>query len=224
MTKVIVIIPAYNEEKSIEKIIKTVLQNKNISECVVINDASTDNTLAIAKSTGATVITNGENVGTGLSTKIGLKYANDRKADFVVLMDADGQHNPLSIQNLLDHVETADVVIGSRYFAPTSSSTSYIRKLGTKIISISLFIQYGTRIFDPTSGFRVFNKRTIQEMAANYPIIFSEPEVIIDLLLKKRSIREVSIEMSPRLYGKSSINLMKALNLMVYILLKIAFQ
>ena len=217
MKNILVIIPAYNEERSIGDIVHGVLKNSSITQCVVVDDDSTDNTVEVARRSGAHVIQSTRNVGAGASVAIGLRYAVKKEADLVVFMDADGQHDPRHIQQLLQKVGPIDLVIGSRYVSPTTASTPLIRRIGTKVISYFFWACYGLRLYDTTSGFRAINKRTIAYLAQEYPKAFSEPEVILRLIHKGYSIKEISVEMKPRKFGQSSISPVKALYLMIYI-------
>jgi len=221
MKNIVVIIPAYNEERSIGDIVRGALNTPNVTRCVVVNDGSTDHTEEMAHQSGAIVLQNIKNIGVGASVAIGLQYAVKRKADVAVLMDADGQHDPKHIQQLLQQAGSADLVIGSRYLSPTRTSTSLPRKIGTKFISFFFWACYGFRLYDTTSGFRVINKRTTAYLAQAYPKTFPEPEVILGLIHKGYSIKEVSVEMKPRKFGQSSISPTKALYLMIYIFSRI---
>jgi glycosyltransferase involved in cell wall biosynthesis len=134
--KKIIIVPAYNEERSIGTLIEQVVKNHLVSLCVVVDDASTDRTADIAQKSGATVLRRSKRSGTGSAIKFGLQYAVENKADIVILMDADGQHDPKYINTLIKEIHsTKELVIGSRYIQPTTTSTSLFRQIGTKIIS-----------------------------------------------------------------------------------------
>jgi glycosyltransferase involved in cell wall biosynthesis len=222
MKKIFVIIPAYNEERSIGRIVKKTLQNSRITKCVVVDDCSSDGTARVASQCGAHVIHNTINIGSGASIASGLRYAVKENTDIVVLMDADGQHDPCDINRLLKGLSlSADMIIGSRYVSSTLTSTSYVRQIGTKIISIILWIRFGRRIHDPTSGFRALNKNTIKFLSKKYATVFPEPETIINMIHKGYIVQEVSVEMKPRLFGGSSITLRKAGILTLYIVYKI---
>ncbi len=220
--KITSVIPAYNEEFSIGYILRQLSKTKQITYCVVVNDGSTDKTASKAKRHGAIVISHDKNQGTGRATQTGLLYALQKKSSSTILLDADGQHDPVFLSNLLEALnDQTDIVIGSRYIKRTAHSTSFLRRMGTKIISFLIFFKYGKRIHDPTSGYRVLNTRALKHFASHYPHYFSEPEVVIEAIKQGMKIREVSIQMKPRLWGKSTINLPKAFQLMFYITQKI---
>jgi glycosyltransferase involved in cell wall biosynthesis len=218
---IIVIIPAYNEEHSVPSVVKQICSlGKNIFP-VVIDDGSSDESAIAAQKSGATVVSLHKNMGTGPATRVGLEYARKHKAGLVVLMDADGQHDPRYIPKLLRELDHgADVVIGSRYLQPTPHVTSLPRRLGTKIIALLISVRYRVKITDPTSGFRAMSRRSYTYLAQHYPLTFPEPEVVIALLRQGFALREVSTQMKPRMFGKSSIDPMRALYLMGYIVWK----
>ncbi len=221
--KVLVIIPAYNEEHSLYALVKYIVNLKEIHECVVVDDCSIDKTSIVAKKAGATVIKNTINEGTASSIQKGLVYASKKNIDYVITIDADGQHNPKYIHNLINEIKIGfDYVIASRYLKRTDHVTTYIRRLGTKSISILLFLEFKQRITDPTSGFRIMNRKVISFLAHTYPMKFSEPEIILKLIKSNYKVTEIPCQMEKRRYGKSSISSMKALNLMLFITIKLA--
>lgn len=225
MPKTMVIIPAYNEERSVGHIVGEVLKFSNITRCVVVNDGSTDQTAEVARKSGAHVIQNIKNVGSGASIAIGLQYAVKEKADTVVIMDADGQHDPRYIPTLIKTMDlNTDCVIASRYMLPGEHVTAFSRRLGTKLIASLFYLLYGQVISDPTSGFRVMNKRTFKHLLNHFPVVFSEPETALDLIEQGYILKEIPCQMKPRLYGSSSITSGKATYFMVYILTKMVYR
>jgi len=215
--KTFVIIPAFNEEQSVGAVVKGALRNGHITCCVVVDDCSSDKTASVALKAGAHVIRKNHNEGTGAATKTGLAYAMKHGADAVIFMDADGQHDPKYIQLLLSEAQTHDMVIGSRYIQPTANNTSSLRKLGTKIISLLIRLRYEKQVYDPTSGFRLVNKKALQYLSNHYPTVFPEPEATIGLIRRGYMIKEVSVCMKPRIFGRSSISSWDACRLMAYI-------
>lgn len=213
-----VIIPAYNEARSLPVLLSKFPKGIPIT---VIDDGSVDQTSKVAKANGARVVRNKRNMGVGLSIRAALRNAA-RNKDVIVIMDADGQHDPKYIPIFLKAIrEGADYVIGSRYATQTPSSTSWLRILGSKVISLWLWIWFRRRICDPTSGFRVMGPRAYSVLSRRYPTFFPEPESIITILTHKLTVCEEPCIMKQRIYGKSSISLWKASVLMAYILFRI---
>ncbi len=220
--KVFVVIPAYNEAPSIGAIVKSALSLRRIDTCVVVDDGSQDDTAVLARRSGAVIIQSSHNEGTGSAVKKGLQYSLQKHADAVVIMDADGQHDPVYIPKLLSRLhDNVDYVIASRYYLDTPQSTQKIRAFATQIISMIFRKFLGIKIFDSTSGFRAINRVGLEYLCMNYPKIFPEPEIILNLQKKKFSIAEISIPMGIRKYGHSSISLCKGLYLIGYIFIKI---
>jgi len=213
-----VVMPANNEAEVIGGLINSIKKIKLIKTIIVIDDGSTDNTAWVAKKAGAKVLRTHINMGSGPATLMGILEAQKCKCDFVITMDADGQHAPEYITNMIRQT-TSDVncVIASRYLKKTDHVTSFVRRCSTKIISLLIGFVYGKAISDPTSGFRIYNKEALKYLITKYPLVFSEPEIVIDFIKKRFKIKEISIQMKPRLYGSSKTNLKKAVFLMAYI-------
>ncbi len=223
MTNIYAVIPAHNESLSIKSVVRAT--RSAVDLCLVVDDGSLDKTAQSARRAGAKLIRLAGRTGTANATKVGLQYVIQNGADIVCLLDGDGQHDPRYIPILLTEIDKgADLVIGSRFIKPTRNSTSLFRRLGTRMISFLIWIVYKKRIYDPTSGFRAMNQRTLKYLVDRYPVIFPEPEVAIDLINHGFVIKEVSVEMRPRMYGKSSIGLVKAFYLMTYIIQKILYD
>jgi glycosyltransferase involved in cell wall biosynthesis len=218
MHKTLVVIPAYNEERSVGAIVRLILKNKHIYQCVVVDDGSTDHTSSVARKSGAHVIRLRKNNGTGAAISVGLRYAVARGAGRVVLLDADGQHDPKYITALTRQLGgSADLVIGSRYIISTPPSTSFSRRAGTWVISLLFWILYRHAVADPTSGFRAMNTQTARFLVSSYSSVFPEPETLLALARNKYAVKEVSVQMKKRLFGHSSIRPLRALYLMIYI-------
>lgn len=223
ITQSVAVIPAFNEEKTVGEVVNKV--RKHVRICIVVDDGSTDGSLTAAKRSGATVLKNKMNVGSGEATAHGLKEALKMHPDAIVLMDADGQHDPRYIPALIKQIRArSDCVIASRYLNHTDHVTSWIRRVGTRLISLMLYLRYRIKITDPTSGFRAYSRRAIELLAPQYPTAFSEPETLIMLLNKGLLIKEIPSQMKPRKYGKSSISSLKAIRLMWNIAWKLVFR
>jgi len=218
-----VIIPAFNEERTLRGILRKI--PVEILHRIVVDDGSTDQTALVAQQEGATVLSHKKNLGIGLAVKTGLRYAVEHGFRTAILMDADGQHDPKDIPFLLAEIRNgADYVIASRYVRETPRTTSKLRTVGTRIISIWIRAWFGKCIYDPTSGFRAFNNRAFMLFSSRYPSFFPEPEALLEALEHKLTIKEIPSVMSRRLYGKSSISWFKATVLMIYILAVIPYR
>ena len=225
--KVLVIIPAYNEELNIEntvnKIIKYNSKTENTVDYVIINDGSTDNTLEICKKNNYNVINLIHNLGIGGAVQTGYKYADVNDYDVAIQFDGDGQHDENYIDVLVREIENGnDFVIGSRFVGNLSKFKSSIaRRLGIKILSCLIRICTKKRVYDPTSGFRAANKRVIKIFSNNYPTEYPEPETTVDLIRKGYSIKEIPVEMHEREFGSSSIKPLKSIYYMFSVSLSI---
>ncbi|MBP7506738.1 MAG: glycosyltransferase family 2 protein [Prolixibacteraceae bacterium] len=207
--KVLIIIPAYNEEATITSVIESLLYECPAYDCIVVNDASTDKTSELAKRIKNTIVVDlPVNLGIGGAVQTGLKYAAKNNYDCAVQFDADGQHQAKDVKVLVDLVLSGecDVCIGSRFVGDNKTKNSdFLRRIGIKVFEIlSLFI-IRKRIRDHTSGFRAFNKKVVSFIVHEYPVDYPEPEIVVLLARNKFSIKEVFTQMYSRQGGISSI-------------------
>ncbi|MFJ7729601.1 glycosyltransferase family 2 protein [Neobacillus sp. NPDC097160] len=220
MKKVLVIIPAYNEE---EAIYSTVSKLKSSSEFdyVVINDGSTDGTKAILDQFNLNYLDLPINLGIGGAMQTGYKFALRNNYDFAIQLDADGQHDPTEISHLISEIQGSayDMIIGSRFVEESSYKGSKTRRIGIYYFYYLLRILTGIKVTDPTSGYRIVNRKIINEFAKRYPVDYPEVEVIVDLTKKKYKIKEVKVEMKNRQGGVSSITPIKS----IYYMFKVSF-
>lgn len=160
--KVYVVIPAFNEEAVIADVITGVKKNILNAKVIVVNDKSTDNTSRMAHE--ATVINHILNQGAGGATSTGLRYAKLEDADWVITLDADGQHDPKDALKCLRYAQDtkSDLVIGSRLI--DSKGMSRIKVLGNKGLTIITWLLFGVKVTDSQSGLRVFSKRALQTL------------------------------------------------------------
>ncbi|NMB33611.1 MAG: glycosyltransferase family 2 protein [Clostridium sp.] len=211
--KVLIIIPAYNEESTIGNVIRQIYAKMPDADVIVINDGSDDNTLKYARSAGAKVIDLPYNLGIGGAMQTGYIYAKDNDYDVAVQVDADGQHDPAYIQDLLKPIcsHEADVVVGSRYISKTNYKSSMPRRIGMIFFSFFVSILINQKFRDTTSGFRAVNRKVIHYFSDHYPVDY--PEVDVLLRLKKRNFKivELPVEMHKRQGGKSSITTLRSL-------------
>lgn len=210
--KVLVIIPAYNEEKTIESTVKKLMANTSGVDYVIINDCSTDNTLKVCQENGFNVLNLPVNLGIGGAVQTGYKYALENNYDIAIQMDADGQHDPKYISQLVDKiVEGNDFVIGSRFVKKEGFQSSVIRRVGIKLYSKIIKFFTKTLITDTTSGYRAANKDVIKIFSNSYPVDYPEPETNAIIAKAGYSIVEIPVIMKSREAGKSSITPKKSI-------------
>ena len=227
--KILIIIPAYNEEKSILKVYNGIVDYNNKYktkyEVIVINDGSKDNTKLVCQENNIPTVNLVQNLGIGGAVQTGYKYAYEHNFDYAIQFDGDGQHEVSCIKDILKPLKEgeADLVVGSRFIDKNSSEfkSSKARRIGIKIISDLIKLTTGKRLYDVTSGFRAANKRIIEHFAFNYPLEYPEPVTNAELLKKSISIKEVPVRMHEREEGQSSIHTWKNIYFMVNIFLSI---
>lgn len=210
--RVLVIIPAYKEATVIAGVIDEVRKTHPHAEVVVVDDCSPDDTGARARAAGAAVLSLAVNLGIGGAVQTGFKYAVTGDYDAVVQVDGDGQHDPAELDKILDPLwrGEADVVIGSRFLKQTGYRAPFARRVGMILFSAVAHRAMGQRVTDTTSGFRALNRRAFSFLAKNYPVDFPDAETLV--LLKRAGFRlaEVSVNMRPRLSGKSSTTTLRS--------------
>lgn len=223
--RVLLIIPAYNEEANIVKTVKTVTDYR--SKCdftldyVVVNDGSTDNTYNVCRENNIRCINLIQNLGIGGAVQTGYKLASILDYDIAIQFDGDGQHDLNSVESLIAPIACgeADFTVGSRFIGDKGDfQSTAMRRLGIKILSLILRIFGGVKILDCTSGYRAANKKVIKMLSNDYPIDYPEPESLIQIYKKKYRIKEVSVNMFEREDGSSSIRAWKS----VYYMIKVA--
>ena len=206
---VLVIIPAFNEEECIGTVIKGIRENTPITDILVINDGSLDNTAAIARRCGAKVLDLPFNLGIGGAVRAGYAFAEEMGYSWVVRMDGDGQHDPGDICSLLNPVLNGqtDAVFGSRFCGGVNSfHPSWGRRTGIWLYGFLVSIIIHQRIYDATSGLWCVNRKTVRFFKHNFPQDY--PEVESHILLYKAGLTqmEVPARMHTRIGGRSSIN------------------
>lgn len=224
MLKTLIIIPAYNEQDAIKQVIENIklnIDNQSTDICV-INDGSTDNTLSILNEIKDIIVLNLiQNLGIGGAVQAGYIYAFQNNYDIAIQIDGDGQHNPIYIKDMISKMEQQqlDIIIGSRFCEKTQYKQTFMRMFGIYIISFMIKALSNKKIYDPTSGFRVVNKKIIKLFSNNYPYDYPEPTTNLQLELMNINILEVPVEMNLRETGKSSIYFLKSAIYMVKVCL-----
>lgn len=208
--KVLLIIPAYNEQENILEVCKKIEKSNINLDYVVINDGSTDNTLNVLQENNLNHINLLHNLGIGGAVQTGYKYALQNNYDIAIQFDGDGQHDVNYIQTICEPIINgqADFCIGSRYIDKHTSEfkSTWIRRFGKSIISALIKLFWKQKITDPTSGFRAANKKVIKVFAKEYPQDYPEPESTVTLLKKGFKVTERPVNMNERKAGKSFVN------------------
>jgi glycosyltransferase involved in cell wall biosynthesis len=217
----VAIVPALNEAQSIAGVVKEIRAADPGFEILVIDDGSTDDTMAEARRAGALVARLPYNVGIGGAVQTGYQYARDHGFRVAVQIDGDGQHDPGELSRLLEPIaaDRADMVIGSRFRGVRRYRAPFARRLGIRFLSgvVSLIVRQ--RMTDPTSGFRAVNRRGIVLFAADYPHDYPEAEA--NVLASRHGLRivEVPVAMRNRAAGRSSITALGSFYYMIKVTL-----
>lgn len=213
MSKLLIVIPAYNEEASIERVVDDIIANYAQYDYVIINDGSRDKTASICRQRGYHLIDLPVNLGLAGAFQTGLRYAAEHDYDYAIQLDADGQHLPEFIAPMLELAEAgADIVIGSRFVTVKKPKT--LRMAGSYIISWAIRLTTGRAICDPTSGMRLFSRAMIQEFAQNLNY-GPEPDTISYLIKNGAVVRELQVNMENRIAGQSYLNFARSIEYMV---------
>ena len=217
------IVPAYNEQGMVGRVVREINRNAPDFDVVVVDDGSTDGTAAEAEASGAVVLRHPFNVGIGGAMQSGFKYALRHGYDVAAQVDGDGQHKPAHLNALLAKLETrgdeADMVCGSRFRGDPGYKVPLGRRIGNLIFSVVLTAICRQRITDPTSGFRMTNRRGIELFARDYPHDYPEVEAILMLHAHRLRIHEVPVRMNARGFGRSSIDYPRSAYYMAKVLL-----
>jgi len=219
--KVLLIIPAYNEEENIEKVINNLETNFPEYDYLIVNDGSTDDSLKILRENNFDHLNLPINLGLAGAVKAGYKYAYEQAYDVAIQYDGDGQHLPEYIHQLINEIKNgADIVIGSRYV--TKKKPFNPRMIGSRLLTTLIFLTTGKVVKDPTSGMRAIDKKLIKEFAMdmNYP---PEPDTIAYQLKKGAKISEVQVEMAEREAGTSYLNITNSIKYMTRMIVSIVF-
>ena len=220
--KILIMIPAYNEELNIERVVNNLIENYPQYDYVVINDGSKDDTAKICKEKGFHLIDLPINLGLSGAVQAGMRYAWQNGYDAAIQIDGDGQHRPEYIERLAEELDkdNAQIVIGSRFV--TQKKPHSLRMLGSNVISVFIKLSTGFRLNDPTSGMRMFNRDIIKEFALNINY-GPEPDTISYLIKKGVRVKEVQVQMDERVAGESYLNITRSMKYMILMSFSILF-
>jgi len=215
------VVPAYNEAAMVGRVINALHREAPSVDVVVVDDGSTDQTALRAQEAGARVLRLPFNLGIGGAVQAGFKYAQENDYDYMVQVDADGQHDPSQISLLFEamHNEGVDMICGSRFASPTGYVAPISRRTGIHIFAFLLSRLLRQSVTDPTSGFRLCNRRAIAVFARDYPHDYPEVEAVLMLHHHRLTMREIPVRMYERGGGVSSIGSGKSAYYMVKVLL-----
>ena len=212
LPRLLVVIPALNEEQSVGQVVKEVYAARSDATVLVVDDGSTDTTREVARAAGAHVLSLPYNLGVGGALRAGFRFAERRGFDVVVQVDGDGQHEPSEIDQLVGGLESADLVIGARFAGKGDYEARGLRRLAMWLLARSLSRRAGTALTDTTSGFRAFNRRTVELFARDYPAEYLGDTVEALVIASRAGCRvvQVPVSMRPRTTGTPSHRPVKA--------------
>ena len=225
----LIVIPALNEQRSLGSLLDEIEAVRpglgHTVDTVVIDDGSTDETAALAERRGVRVVRLGQNLGIGGAVQTGLRIAFAERFDCAIQIDADGQHPPSQIEQLLAEMSgpsVPDLVVGSRRLKFEGYQSTPLRRLGQAWLRLCLLVVCRLRMTDPTSGFRLYGPRAVHLFQRTYPYDFPEPESLAVARAFGLRIRETAVEMRPRQGGRSSIGGLKSIYYMAKVTLALA--
>lgn len=219
MNEVLIIIPAYNEQDNIKRVVDNLIENYPQYDYVVVNDGSVDHTRRICRENNYNLLDLPINLGLAGGFQAGMKYAYRAGYQYAIQFDADGQHRPEYIEPILTRIkEGYDIVMGSRFVTQDKPFT--MRMLGSRLISVAIRITTGKKIKDPTSGMRMFNRKVMKECAMNINY-GPEPDTISFLMKNGATVTEVQAEMDERIAGQSYLTAFRSISYMFRMMVSI---
>jgi glycosyltransferase involved in cell wall biosynthesis len=217
------VVPAYNESSTVTSVVEELREGAPEFDLLVIDDGSTDETADLGERCGAQVLRLPFNLGIGGAVQAGFIYAREQGYDYVAQVDADGQHDPRELRKLVAGMHQpgpVDMVCGSRFLTSDYTYPAPIsRRTGIHIFAFLLSRIVSGPISDPTSGFRLYNRRAIELFARDYPHDFPEVEAVLMLHHHRLKMREVPVRMYERGGGSSSISTGKSAYYMIKVLM-----
>jgi glycosyltransferase involved in cell wall biosynthesis len=216
LNKSAIIVPMYNEEANIQKVINDIRQVLPEGEIIVVDDGSTDRCADIAAQAGATVIQHPFNLGYGAALQTGYKYTLRNGYDYAVQIDGDGQHDPSYVPALIKTItdDEADVVVGSRFIGQDVYKIPFMRKIGIKVFGFIASIFMQQHVTDSTSGYQAVNRKVLQFYAdKRYPVDFPDADVLIMLKRSGFRVKEIPVKM----YGSAKKSMHAGLKPVYYI-------
>ncbi|MBQ9421592.1 MAG: glycosyltransferase family 2 protein [Lachnospiraceae bacterium] len=222
-SEVLLVIPAYNEADSIERVVDELIRDYPQLDYVVVTDGPTDGTDIICQRRGYNAVHLPKNLGLAGCFHNGMRYASEMGYQYAVQFDGDGQHRPEYIDAMYKKArEGYDIVLGSRFIG-LSNKMSGMRSLGSHLIRCAIRWKTGVKVTDPTCGLRMYNKRII-DMFARRTDLAPEPDTISLLIMKGAKVAEVPVRVADRETGESYLNPVNAVKYMRRMLRSILFM
>lgn len=211
--KVLLIVPAYNEQENIERVIDMIKTNSPQYDYLIVNDGSRDNTEDICTKKGFHFVSHPVNLGLAAAVQTGMLYAYKNDYDAAIQFDGDGQHDPNHIAKMVSEIEKGyNIVIGSRFVDEKKPKS--LRMFGSNLIQLAIKITTGKTLKDPTSGMRMFDKKMIKKLAFAADM-GPEPDTVALLVRGGATFKEIQVEMHDRLAGESYLNLANSVDYML---------
>lgn len=219
INKVLLVIPAYNEEKNIERVVKRLKEEFPELDYIVVNDGSRDKTASICREKGFHLLDLPVNLGLAGCFQAGMRYAYEKGYAYAIQFDGDGQHRPEYIAPMERKMrEGYDIVIGSRFLEGKKDWS--MRMIGSRMIGAAIRLTTGARLTDPTSGMRLFSRKMIEEFALNLNY-GPEPDTISFLIRQGARVAEVPVIIDERTAGESYLKPLTAASYMARMLISI---
>jgi glycosyltransferase involved in cell wall biosynthesis len=219
--RLLVLIPAFNEEGAIGNVVREVLTVIPGVAVLVADDCSGDATVDLARQAGARVLTLPHHLGLGGCVQAGYRLAFELGYDYVIRVDGDGQHDPRDIPKILEVLERGDceMAIGSRFVNGSGPHFGLLRAAGIAFFRAVLRPILGKPVRDPTSGFVGVNRTALALFSRSFPLEYPEIEALVVLQRRRFRFAEVPCRMRPRQAGRSSITALRSLYYIVHVLL-----
>jgi glycosyltransferase involved in cell wall biosynthesis len=217
----IAIVPAYNEEQNIGRVLDELRRFDPALDVVVVSDGSLDRTVEVAREHGAYVVRLPFNLGIGGAVQTGFRFAHENGYGLVFRCDGDGQHDPAELPKVLAPVLAgeADIAVGSRFVETQGYRSSATRRVGIRLLAAVVSAIARQRVTDTTSGFQALNRRALELFAADYPHDYPEVEGMVMTIKHRLRLVEVPVRMREREHGRSSITALRSIYYMVKVLL-----